>query len=114
MFDAPTMTSLHPPSPAVGRPLSCFISGRSVRLRQCSEFSSLVISTSVARDTGAMLVGRGSTGAEITVLALSGCLMAKGMSSDCSGALGSTELLAGLLLVQNRFLVDGRDRLGGS
>ena len=35
MFDAPTMTSLHPPSPAVGRPLSCFISGRSVRLRQC-------------------------------------------------------------------------------
>ena len=104
------MTSLHPPSPAVGRPLSCFISGRSVRLRQCREFSSLVISTSVARDTGAMLVGRGSTGAEITVLALSGCLMAKGMSSDCSGALGSTELLTGLsalILVQTRFLVEG-------
>ena len=76
-----------------------------------------MISTSVARDTGAMLVGRGSTGAEVTVLDLRGCLMDKGMLSDCSGALGSTELLAGLsalILAQTRFLVDGSNKLGGS
>ena len=123
VWDAPTKTSLHPPSPAVGWPLLHFISGRSVKLRQCREFSSLisdtVISTSLARDTGAMLVGRGLTGAYITVLVLRGCLMDKAMSSDCSGALGSTELLTGLsalILVQTRFLVEGGGggKLGGS
>ena len=68
------------------------------------------------RDTGAMLVGRGSTGAEITVLALSGCLMDKGMSSNCSVGPKSVELLTGLSslsLAQTRFLVDGSDRWGG-
>ena len=44
-------------------------------------------------------------------------MMDKGMSSDCSGTLGSTELLTGLsalILAQTRFLVDGSDKLGGS
>ena len=79
------MTSLHPPSPAVGRPLWRLTSGCLVRLRQCRMFSSItreaVISRSVAMDTGAMLAGRASTGAGIMGWFRTGRI--GGMSEDC-------------------------------
>ena len=87
VWDAPTITSLHPPSPAVGRPLSRLILGRSVRLRQCRVFSSLtseaVILSSVASDTGAMFAGKGLTGAGTTVLAFCRCLIDSSRSREC-------------------------------
>ena len=56
--EPPIMTSLHPPSSAVGRPLPCLISGFSARFKQWREFSSAVreevISFSVASEMGAM------------------------------------------------------------
>ena len=82
VWDPPIMTSLHPPSPVFGRPLSRLTSGFSERLRQWREFSSKfrdsVMTISVAMDKGAMAVGRGSAGAGMTVLALQGCLMDRG------------------------------------
>ena len=57
-------------------------------MRQWREFSSEIrdsmMTDSVAADRGAIVVGSGSTGAGMTVLALRGCLMDRGRSKDCS------------------------------
>ena len=94
------MTSLHPPSPVVGRPLLRFISGFSERLRQWRELSSAindsVMTTSEAKDMGAIEMGSRSTSAGITVLALRGCLTDKGRSKDCSLVTVPEALLVGL------------------
>ena len=75
------------------------------------------MTTSVAKDIGAMVVGRGSTGAGMTVLALRGCLTDRGRSRDCSlwtAPDAPLAWLSDLIFSQARFLVQGRDTLLGS